>query len=125
MEKQNYHEGQKFASPEEELLYLKERIAKKEHELELKKEKQPREKAVKEVFKEYKRQAPEKVLAENYKLEEKEAKAVALDLNPEKHDEQMASLLGILQQKGLMNVLSVVKKMNNPHIEDDFERFLV
>jgi hypothetical protein len=37
----------------------------------------------------------------------------------------MKSLIGLLQEKGIKNTLSVVEKMGNPHIEDDFHRFLI
>lgn len=125
MESFNPYEGKKFSSSEEELSFLREQIAKKEREFTANKKRQPQEAIAKEVFKEYKRQKPEVVLAEDRRLEEKEAKAIVLKLSPEKHDNQMAELLAILQEKGVMNALSVASRMNNPHIEDDFERFLV
>ena len=48
-----------------------------------------------------------------------------LDLMPEEHDGKMSELVDILQEKGVLNALSVVDKLNNPHIEDDFHRFLI
>src|SRR3989344_3667873 len=37
----------------------------------------------------------------------------------------MAELLGILLNQGIKNALTVLEKLNSPHLEDDFHRFLV
>jgi len=49
---------------------------------------------------------------------------IALDLSPDANDKDMEELLGILQEKGLSAVFSALDRMNNPHVEDDFHRFL-
>ncbi len=37
----------------------------------------------------------------------------------------MAELINILQDKGVANALAVLEKLKDPHVEDDFHRFLV
>ena len=56
---------------------------------------------------------------------EKKENEIVLKLSPEEHDDKMSELLWVLQEKGIRNALSIVEKMNDPHITDDFHRFLV
>lgn len=58
-------------------------------------------------------------------LKPQESDQLALRLHPENHDAKMEELLGILLDKGISGALSVIAKMNNPHLDDDFHRFLV
>ena len=37
----------------------------------------------------------------------------------------MEELLGIVVTKGIRNALSIVEKMNDPHVDDDFHRILI
>ena len=69
--------------------------------------------------------APEKVLAEEYRLKPNEAEAIILDLSPEEHDKKIEELIGVLQEKGVLNVISVIEKLGDAHLNDDFHRFLV
>jgi hypothetical protein len=115
----------KFSSPQEELEYLRQRIADKERELSKSKEQYTHEEVIKDEVKEYKSNAPQEVLQKGYAMLEPHVDAIVLNLAPETHDVQISELLSILQEKGIMNALSVVEKMNNAHIEDDFHRFLV
>jgi hypothetical protein len=135
----------KFSSPQEELEYLREKIALKEKELELNrvesagKEKNTaaskaeiektahveREVAVKQVLDEHKELPRDEALAKGYKMLEPEINEIVLELTPEQHDDKMSELLAILQEKGILNTLEIVGRLNNPHIEDDFHRFLV
>ncbi len=123
MEITKNNQERKFNSPQEELEYLREQVATKEREhggtLE------QREQYSRDVLGEYKAKAPEQVLEAPHRMTGQELKAVVLDLAPEAHDAKVSELLGILNEKGIKNVLSVLEHMNNPHLEDDFERFLV
>ena len=58
-------------------------------------------------------------------MDKKEVENLVLRLKPETHDSKMEELLGILLDKGISNALSVVAKMNSPHLDADFHRFLV
>lgn len=115
-----------FSSTEEELAYLRERVAKQEAVLATKgQDTIDREELILNELKAYVKEAPEDKLAKGYRMLEPHQQAIVLDLPPENHDENMAELFGILEEKGIHNALSIVEKMNNPHIEDDFHRFLV
>lgn len=54
-----------------------------------------------------------------------ELEHIVLRLKPETHDEKMEDLFSIMVNRGIKNSLDVVKKMNDPHLRDDFHRFLV
>src|SRR3989338_6884727 len=84
----------RFSSPEDELVFLREEVARKEQ-----------------------------ALAEKGAASERET--IVLDLAPEPHDKQIESLVVVLREKGVLNTMRVVEKMNNPHLYDDFHRFLI
>jgi len=116
----------KFKTPEEELDYLHAAILKREREL--RGEVAPeasKERATQEVLQNYKNVPASEVVHKEHELVEKNIDQIVLKLKPEPHDEVMEELLGFLITKGLKNTLSVVEKLNNPHIDDDFHRFLV
>lgn len=120
----------KFKTPQEELEFLRAEIAKKNTELEQKSStenivEKPNEAIVGKQVHEYQKKNPEDILEKDYKLSEKHTDEIALKLSPEKHDDKMAELLWIVQQKGVRNAMSVVEKMNDAHIVDDFHRFIV
>jgi len=66
---------------------------------------------------------PNAVLAKGHEMLKPEVDAVVLDLAPEEHDTIMRSFCRSRAKKGVRNALSVVEKMDNPHVEDDFHRF--
>ncbi|MCX6717034.1 MAG: type IV secretion system DNA-binding domain-containing protein [Candidatus Taylorbacteria bacterium] len=120
----------KFKNPEEEIAFLREQIAKKEREIADKKEKgekveMPEAGLTREAVRQYKEIPSENILHKKMQMEQKEAEGIVLELTPENHDTIISELLGIMQEKGLRNALEVARKMNDPHIDDDFERFLV
>ncbi len=114
-----------FKSSEEELSFLCAQVAEKERELRERGEMPLRERVIEQKIEEYKTVQPEKILTPEYSMTKQEAGAIVLDLSPETHDLKMAELLSILQEKGVKNALFIVEHLNNPHIEDDFQRFLV
>jgi len=118
-----------FKTPEEELSFLRERLSQVEERIsndnnvETPNIETPEDKAsVREVIQEYGQQKPEEVL-EN-PLSQEDVEGIVLNLAPEEHDLKMAELLWIIEDKGVRNAMSVVMKMSNHHIEDDFHRFL-
>ncbi|MEI6479025.1 MAG: DUF87 domain-containing protein, partial [bacterium] len=83
------------------------------------------ENIIREEIRLYARAHPDDLLEKGHKMIVSEAKEIALELAPETHDSKMEELLSILAEKGLKNTLSIVQLMANPHIQDDFHRFLV
>lgn len=114
-----------LGSPEEELAYLRAQVEEKERELANLKQEQPREEIVQERIIHHRNTASDVVLVPQYRLPESEVQTLALNLDPEADDETIEELRGIMEEKGIKNALAVLEKINNPHLEDDFHRFLV
>ena len=116
----------KFKTPEEELDYLRAHVQKREAELrDVGHTERTAEMATRDLLGEYKSVPAEKIVHQNNLLQPKETENIVLRLKPETHDTVMEELLGIVITKGVRNALSVAAAMNNPHIDDDFHRFLV
>lgn len=113
-----------IATPEQELAYLREQIAQKERELAALKETQPREQIAHERIVHHRTEGHE-VLAPAFQMSPQEAHALALNLDPESDDATIEELRGIMETKGIKNAFTVLEKLNSPHLEDDFHRFLV
>ena len=85
---------------------------------------------VQEVLKEHIEKVPEQVLTDGHKLPPEEIKKQAerilgLQTEAEPHQRQVLELLQLFQEKGIHNAVSVVKQLNNPHLEDDFHAALI
>ena len=113
-----------ISTPEDELAYLRAQVEAKEEELRVLKNEQPRELVAHERIMHH-RNVGNEVLSEDYALPQTEAEELALNLDPENDDETMDELRGIMEEKGIRNAFAVLDKLNSPHLEDDFHRFLV
>ncbi|MEK7098808.1 MAG: TraM recognition domain-containing protein [Patescibacteria group bacterium] len=116
---------QKFKSPEEELAYLRARVAEKEQELEIPGSKFERDRIAKREIQEYAATPEPQILHEAVIMPQHDATREALKLDPEEHDAQMDGLMRLVVDKGIRNALSVVARMKNTHLEDDLHRLLV
>ncbi|MEQ1500358.1 MAG: TraM recognition domain-containing protein [Parcubacteria group bacterium] len=114
----------RFTSPEAELSFLREKVASKERELLLQKEKPNLGRVVEEEISRYRDVLSKDVLDETYALAKHDKESIILNLEPEKHDKKMEELVGIVHEKGIKNAMSVLSGLNDPHLEDDFHRFL-
>ncbi len=115
----------KFKTPQEELDYLKNKVAEKEKELSEKGFVYQTGDAVFDEISRYRDKVTEDVLHTNYKLPEKKVSEIVLNLAPETHDSKMSELIEIIQTKGVKNALDILRAMKDPHLEDDFHRMLV
>jgi len=125
MENFNLNSAPKFKSPQEELEFLRAHIREKEKALIEQGKEVSKESLASSVIREYKKFDNKDAMHKSIALKEKEIESFALRLKPENHDSKMEELLGILLDKGISNALSVVAKMNNPHLDSDFHRFLI
>lgn len=125
MEGANLREVPQFKTPEEELSFLRERVAEQERALAGTRQEKTREDITHETLSAYKSADAKDVLHESFRMPEKKAESMTLELKPEPHDSQIEELYGMLIEHGIKNTMEVVAKMKNPHLEDDFERFLV
>ncbi len=121
----------KLSTPEEELAYLREQVARKEAEL-AEKGRVPdlleRTHIISEQIKEH-HAAPEDILVPEYRISEAtkrgEADAILTELNLDGSEKAIKGLQQTMEEKGIKNALSVLEKLHDPHIADDFHRYLV
>jgi hypothetical protein len=121
----SFENAPKFKTPEEELIFLRAHIAEREKALNGQGKEVNKEDLAHDVISEYRKYEPEDVMHKNAVMRKNEVESLALRLHPESHDNKMEELLGVLLAKGISNTLALVGKMNNPHLDDDFHRFLV
>lgn len=117
-------------SPEEEITHLRQKVDKQSEDLNSQQESPPvsSEKVAnfeKKTIAEYADSDNDEVLSPEYHMGEQKAEEIVLDLEPEPHDKQMDELLSIMPEEGLKNTLNIVKRLGDPHLEDDFHRVLV
>jgi hypothetical protein len=117
--------GAKFKNPEEEINFLRGEISRKEKALSERNFSVEKNQVVAEQISRYRDLPPEQILHEDYSLSKTGLEAVVSNLSPEEHDKKIAELVSIMQEKGLKNTLSVLASLKDPHLEDDFHRFLV
>lgn len=123
-----------LSTPEEELAYLRAQVAQKEkeidetaitaqvtHEAPLARI----EHATDTALTAHREVPAEHILTPSYRMTEEEANNRALGLNPDNNDDTMIELRGIMETRGIKNAFTVLEKLNNPHLIDDFHRFLV
>jgi hypothetical protein len=114
-----------FKTPQEEISFLREKVAEKERALSEQNFNIERDQVVADQLSRYQSLPKEQVLHENFVLPKSEEEAIVLNLAPEEHDDKISELVGIMKEKGLKNALSVLSALKDPHLEDDFHRFLV
>ena len=104
---------------------MREQVALKERALEVASNDFEKERITKREVREYADTLPATILHETVIMPEHETVRNLLKLEPETHDVQLDGLLNIVTTRGIRNALSVVARMKNPHLEDDFHRALV
>lgn len=125
MEGFNFNNAPKFKTPQEELEYLRAKIAEKEKSLSEKGQEVNKEQLAHNAIHEYRKYEPGDMMHKSVLMKEKDIENLVLRLHPETHDSKMEELLAVLLDKGVSTALSVVARMNSPHLDDDFHRFLV
>ena len=120
-----------LSTPEEELAYLREQVTRKEAELRARgAESSPAERTriISEEIRTH-HAAPAEVLASGYRLADTAAHDTAAKIFAELHlggdEAAIASLQATMEEKGIKNALAVLEKLGNPHVTDDFHRYLV
>ncbi len=118
-----------FATLEEELAYLREKVKAQESQVYTVEDKKEQDNRIRQEVQEYHAHTGIDMLHESYRMNpqehEEKAKEVVLKLSPETHDKNMEEYFTLMEKHGIYNALSVIQHMHNPHIEDDFHRFLV
>jgi hypothetical protein len=114
---------EKFTTPQQEIAWLgaesqKAYILQENGEKSL-------ESVTQSTIEQYAQSEAKDFLHETALLKKHETESLVLKLKPEEHDKKIEQLFGIMLEKGIKNALDIAAKMNNPHLEDDFHRFLV
>lgn len=118
-----FEKRENFSSASEEIQHL----TNESHRVYAKQEggKLSQEGATLSAIENYARAEASEFLHETRVLPEHQAEHIVLRLKPEAHDKKIEELFATMLEKGIKNALDVVQKMNDPHLEDDFHRFLV
>lgn len=115
----------KIGSAVEEIEGLKKRIA----ELETASQDKKRAEVIKEVIQEHAGKSPEEFLAEGHRFSDEEIEQNARkveDMFVEKqHQGQVLELMQIAQSKGILNAVSIINHIKDPHLEDEFHDALI
>lgn len=117
--------NQTFSSPEEEIQYLRSQINQKMEKAKGFETRFTQKDRAYEVLRDYKDSSPEETISPYTQITAGEEHTLLAWLAPKNTDEQVKMLSQVMAEKGLKNALTVAKALNNPEIEDDFERFLV
>jgi hypothetical protein len=116
---------EKVKTPVEELSRLREAVSGRVVEVKDRGVEMTPDEVAREKIEQYTKVSEHEVLHPDFVMKDKEAEAIVLELSPEEHDLQVEELIAIMQEKGIKNALKVVEKMDNPHLLDDFHRFLI
>ena len=115
----------KFASPEEELRYLREKVAQKEHQMWQEQVPSKQESVISQTLTDYAKTPASEKLEEHLLIESPEFERVLEHLGSLPHREKMRELYKVLAEKGVLASINLTQSLGNPHIEDDFHRVLV
>ncbi len=116
---------QSLRTPEEEMVFLRSQIKNK---VELSKGFEDRFTQVDhahEVVREYRQQPIEKLVAPVLQMPPSEKQRILEWLTPRETDAQIQMLTQVMAEKGIKNAFVMVEELNDPQVDDDFERFLV
>lgn len=116
---------QPINSHDDELAHLRAQVEAKERELESLKQHKSREEVVRERLRHHLTTPVESVAAPGFTMTQAEAHELALNLDPESDDDTMEELKNVMEDRGIHSAFAVLAKLKNPHLEDDFHRFLI
>src|SRR3989344_2330424 len=118
----------KLSTPEEELAYLREQVSRKEAEMAERATPDERVRFISETIHEH-HAAPAEVLASDYQISEvtknSEVEAILTEMNLGGSEAAIKGLQKTMEEKGIKNALVVLEKLHDPHVSDDFHRYLV
>ncbi len=115
----------KFSTPEEEIAYLRGQIDTKMERAKGFEERFTEKDRAHEVVNDYKTMPIEKVLTSAAQVGGGEKHRLLEWLAPRETDEQVTMLSQVMAEKGIRNAFHMAEELNNPEVEDDFERFVV
>ncbi len=114
-----------LSTPEEEVAFLRSQIKDKTERAKGFEDRFTEKDHAHEVVREYARIPIEKVIAPAAHMSAGEKHRVLEWLSPRETDDQIQMLAQVMADKGIKNAFVMAEALNNPVIDDDFERFLV
>lgn len=114
-----------FTTPEEEISFLRAKVAEKMEKAKGFEGRFTEKDRAHEVVRDYKDTPIEKVLAPETHMSAGEQHRLLEWLTPKETDAQVRMLSQVMAEKGIKNAFKMAEDLNNPEIEDDFERFVV
>lgn len=114
-----------FTTPEEEIAYLRAQVAEKMERAKGYENRFTEKDRAHEVVRDYKEESIEKVIAPIAHITEGEKHRLLEWLEPRETDAQVRMLSQVMAEKGIKNAFHMAEELNNPEVEDDFERFVV
>lgn len=114
-----------FKTPEEEIAYLRTQIKEKVERSKGFEERFTEKDHAMEVVQQYRAVPLEKVIAPGTQMTTGEIHRIHEWLMPRETDEQVKMLVQVMAEKGIKNAFHMAEQLNDPAVDDDFERFLV
>ena len=117
-----------LSTPEEELAYLREQVRRKQGDLTLTEASGEQARIISETIHEHKA-APSEILAPEYQMKSRTvtmaANRIIAELALGEGAAAVEQLEKVVEEKGIKNAFSVLEKLQNPRVADDFHRYLV
>lgn len=114
-----------FRTPEEEIAYLRSQITEKQEKAKGFEDRFTPADHAHEVVRDYRETPVEKIVPPAAQISSGEKKRLMEWLAPRETDDQVQMLAQVMAEKGVKNAFVMAEGLNNPEIDDDFERFLV
>lgn len=114
-----------FSTPEEEVAYLRQQVRDKMERAKGFEDRFTEKDRAHETLQEYKVLPVERVVAPQIQMTGGEKHRLLEWLLPKETDEQIRMLSQVMAEKGIRNAFSMAEELNDPQVEDDFERFVV
>ena len=118
--------SRRFSSPEEEVQYLRQKVARQERGLLEQHAEVPEgafEKFAEEEIQKYGESSPQSVLSKKHQMTGHEL-AAAVEQTGTASD-QLEDIVALAESRGIRNALTVLEKVNNPYVTDEVHRELV
>jgi hypothetical protein len=117
--------NQQFTTPEEEIAFLRQQVQDKMSRAKGFEERFTEKDSAHEVVRDYKTIPVERVIAPHAQMTGGEKHKLLEWLTPKETDEQVRLLSQVMAEKGIKNAFHMAEELNDPEVEDDFERFVV
>ncbi len=114
-----------FSTPEEEIAFLRQQIHDKMTRAKGFEDRFTEKDSAHEAVRDYKSLPVDRVLAPEVHVTGGEKHRLLTWLSPRETDEQVRMLSQVMAEKGIRNAFVMAEELNDPEVEDDFERFVV